>query len=48
MREALEQVKQELGEEALVLDTKRVRSRSFFGKGGREMIEVHTFASVPG
>ncbi len=44
MREALEQVKQELGEEALVLDTKRVRSRSFFGKGGREMIEVRVAA----
>ncbi|MEJ7617742.1 MAG: hypothetical protein WKF30_12445 [Pyrinomonadaceae bacterium] len=29
MREALEQVKQELGEDALVLDTKRIRARSF-------------------
>lgn len=44
MREALEQVKQELGEDALVLDTKRIRSRSFFGKGGQDMIEVRVAA----
>lgn len=46
MREALEQVKQEMGEEALVLDTKRVRSRSFFGKGDQEMIEIRVAANA--
>lgn len=40
MREALEQIKNELGEEALVLDTRRVRAGSWFGFGGRELIEV--------
>ncbi|MBX5477580.1 MAG: flagellar biosynthesis protein FlhF [Pyrinomonas methylaliphatogenes] len=40
MREALEKIKSELGEDALVLDTRRVRARSWFGFGGREMVEV--------
>ena len=39
-REALEQVKQELGEEAFVLETKRVHSKGFLGFGGSEQIEV--------
>ncbi|HVG38126.1 MAG TPA: flagellar biosynthesis protein FlhF [Pyrinomonadaceae bacterium] len=44
MREALEQVKQDLGEEALVLETKKVRSRSFLGMGGQELVEVRAAA----
>ena len=40
MREALERIKNELGEEALVLDTRRVRAGRWFGFGGRELIEV--------
>lgn len=40
MRAALEQVKQELGEDALVLDTKRVRAGGFLGLGAREMFEI--------
>jgi flagellar biosynthesis GTPase FlhF len=40
MREALEKVKSELGEDALVLDSKRVTSGGFLGIGSREEIEV--------
>jgi flagellar biosynthesis protein FlhF len=40
MREALEQVKHQLGEDALVLDTKRVRAGGILGIGARELIEV--------
>jgi flagellar biosynthesis protein FlhF len=40
MREALEQIKLDLGEEALVLDSKRIRAGSFFGLGGKEVVEV--------
>ncbi len=40
MREVLELVKTELGEEALVLDTKRVRAGGFLGVGAHEMYEV--------
>jgi len=40
MREALEQVKNQLGEDALVLDTKRVRAGGILGIGARELIEV--------
>ncbi len=46
MREALEQVKRELGEEALVLDTKRVRAGGFLGLGAREQIEVRVAADT--
>lgn len=45
MREALEKVKQELGEEALVLDSKRVRAGGFLGLGSTELIEVRVAAS---
>jgi flagellar biosynthesis protein FlhF len=48
MREALEQVKQELGEDALVLDTKRVTSGGILGLGGREMVEIRVAAEAPG
>lgn len=44
MREALEQVKQELGENALVLDSRRVRAGSFFGLRSSEQIEVRVAA----
>src|ERR1043165_675671 len=44
MREALEKVKQELGEEALVLDSKRVRAGGFLGLGATELIEVRVAA----
>jgi len=40
LREALEQIKQDLGEEALVLSHKRVRSGGVLGIGAREMVEV--------
>lgn len=44
MREALEQVRQELGDDALVLDTKKVRAGGLLGLGGREMVEVRVTA----
>jgi len=40
MRDALEQVKSELGEEALVLGSKNLRRRGFLGFGSREIVEV--------
>jgi flagellar biosynthesis protein FlhF len=40
IKEALEQVKQELGEEALVIETKRVKSGGLLGVGAKDMIEV--------
>lgn len=41
LREALEQIKQDLGEEALVVSHKRVRSGGVLGIGAREMVEVY-------
>lgn len=40
MRAALEQVKQELGADALVLETKEVRAGGFFGLGSKPLIEL--------
>jgi flagellar biosynthesis protein FlhF len=40
MRDALEQVKSELGDEALVLGSKSLKRKGFFGFGAREMVEV--------
>jgi flagellar biosynthesis protein FlhF len=40
MREALEKVKHDIGEEALVLETKKVRAGGFFGFGATEQVEV--------
>ncbi len=40
MRDVLEKVKQELGENALVLDSKRVRSGGLLGFGSSEQVEV--------
>lgn len=39
-REALEQIKQELGEDAFVLETKRVKSGGFLGLGAQMQIEI--------
>lgn len=39
-REALEQIKQDLGEDALVLETKQIRNGGFLGFGSRMQIEV--------
>jgi flagellar biosynthesis protein FlhF len=40
MRAALEKIKQELGEDALVLETKKVRAGGFMGLGAKEMVEL--------
>lgn len=40
MREALESAKRELGEDALVIETRRVRAGGVLGLGGRELVEV--------
>jgi flagellar biosynthesis protein FlhF len=40
LREALVQVKQELGEEALVVETRKVRAGGILGFGARNMVEV--------
>lgn len=45
MRAALEKVKQELGEEALVLETRRVRAGGFLGLGAREVVELSVVPS---
>lgn len=47
MREALEQVKQELGEEALVIDSRRVRAGGLLGFGSQEMVEVRVATDSP-
>jgi flagellar biosynthesis protein FlhF len=46
MREALERVKTELGEDALVLDSRRVRAGGFLGLGSRELVEIRVDAST--
>jgi flagellar biosynthesis protein FlhF len=46
LREALEKIKVELGEDTLVLGHKRVRAGGFLGVGTREMIEVRVAAEV--
>ena len=40
MREALESVKAELGEDALVLNTRHVRAGGLLGLGSKELVEV--------
>jgi flagellar biosynthesis protein FlhF len=45
MRAALEQVKQELGADALVLETKEVRAGGFFGIGSKPLIELRVAAN---
>lgn len=39
-RAALEQIKKELGEDAFVLETKRIQSRSFFGLKSHPQVEI--------
>lgn len=45
MRAALEQVKQELGADALVLETKQVRAGGFLGIGAKPLIELRVAAN---
>lgn len=40
MRDALEQIKGELGDEALVLGSREIRSNGFLGLGARNLVEV--------
>ncbi|MDX2029400.1 MAG: flagellar biosynthesis protein FlhF [Blastocatellia bacterium] len=40
LREALIRIKQELGEDALVIETKQVRAGGFLGVGARDLVEV--------
>lgn len=47
MRAALEQVKQELGADALVLETKEVRAGGFLGLGSKPLIELRVAANKP-
>lgn len=44
-REALEQIKQDLGQDAFVLETKQVRKGGFFGLGKSTEIEISAAAS---
>lgn len=46
-RAALEQIKQELGEDAFVLETKRVQTRSFFGLKSHPQIEISAASPAP-
>ncbi len=46
MRAALEQVKQELGADALVLETKEIRAGGFFGLGSKPLIELRVAANT--
>lgn len=47
MREALEKVKEDLGEDALVVDSRRVRAGGLMGFGAADMIEVRVAAREP-
>ena len=47
MRAALEQVKQELGADALVLETKEVRAGGFLGIGSKPLVELRVAANKP-
>lgn len=47
MRAALEQVKQELGADALVLETKEVRAGGFLGFGAKPQVELRVAANKP-
>lgn len=46
MRDALEQVKSELGEDALVLGSKSLKRKGFLGFGARDLVEVRVSANV--
>ncbi|MFN7927454.1 MAG: hypothetical protein U0Y68_05830 [Blastocatellia bacterium] len=45
MRAALEQVKQELGADALVLETKEVLAGGFLGLGAKPQVELRVAAN---
>lgn len=45
-REALEKIKQDLGENAFVLETKRVQTKGFLGFGAETQIEISAAASA--
>lgn len=47
MRAALEQVKQELGADALVLETKEIRAGGFLGIGSKPWVELRVAANNP-
>ena len=40
MKEAMEQVKEELGRDAVILHTKKYREGGFMGYNGKEVVEV--------
>src|SRR5882672_10197836 len=40
MRDALENIKGELGDEALVLGSREIRSKGFLGMGAKNLVEV--------
>lgn len=44
-RDALEKIKQELGEDAFVLETKRVQSRGFLGLKSESLVEISAAAA---
>lgn len=46
LREALMQIKEELGEDALVIETKQIRAGGFLGVGTRDLIEVRVAPSA--
>ncbi len=45
-REALEQIKMDLGEDAFVLETKQVKTRGFMGLGAKTQIEISAAPSM--
>lgn len=47
-REALEQIKMDLGEDAFVLETKQVRSGGFLGVGAKMEVEISATPSLAG
>src|SRR5262249_37319716 len=48
MKEALAQVRRDLGGDAVILATREGRPRRLFGRGTRELIEVTATDSTPG
>ncbi len=46
LREALVQIKQELGDDALVIETKKVRAGGILGFGARNMVEVRVLPNT--
>ena len=47
MKEALAQVRRDLGGDAMILASREVRRRRLFGLGPRELIEVKASATMP-